>query len=286
MNSIWTSPLALRHASDRARWKGAIKGAIVGATLAAGSISPDRSTRVLLYHRIEPVPRVGDPWSVSLSDFERQIAELKLLGYRAVGCEGLATVQPSRSVVLAFDDGFRSALEHGVPVLRAAGYPATFLLVPAAMGGTSSWEADTGIEPSPVMSWPEAESLRRAGMQIGVHSLTHADLQRATDAELTREVVSAKALAEDRLGIPIVTFSVPFGHDDPRLDARLLKAGYRYKLGNAEVAPSTYGALTIRPSIAILNGDSLREFRRKLAGGYDWVNAYRRLRKRFRAPIE
>lgn len=277
--------MALRRARDGATWKSVIRDVIVSATLVAGSVPPDRSTRVLLYHRIEPEPRIDDLWSVSLSDFERQIAELKRLGYQAVGCDGLVVANRTRSVVLAFDDGYRSALEHAVPVLRAAGYPATFLLVPAAMGRTSDWEARAGVEPSSVMSWSDAESLLRAGMQIGVHSLTHADLQRTTDAELAREVLSAKGLAEDRLGIPVVTFSVPFGHDDPRLDARLLEAGYRYKLSNAETVPSTFGALTIRPCIAILNGDSLREFRRKVAGGYDWVHAYRRLRKRFRVPV-
>jgi peptidoglycan/xylan/chitin deacetylase (PgdA/CDA1 family) len=260
----------------------AVIGAVAEAVGAARTIRPDPTARILLYHRIEPAPRTHDLWSVSVAAFERQMQLLRASGYRVVGHDTLKGADGSArpSAMLAFDDGYASAYEHALPILRRLGLEATFFLVPSALGRSSDWERGSGVDPTPLMRWDDVQGLLAAGMRIGAHSWSHADLTRLDDAALESEVVRAKQELEGRLGRRIDAFSVPYGRDDPRLDPALRRAGYLCKVTNQETSPSDQGGLLVWPCTAVLNGDSLRTFRLKLRGAYDWLSTYRRLRKR------
>jgi peptidoglycan/xylan/chitin deacetylase (PgdA/CDA1 family) len=77
-------------------------------------------------------------------------------------------------------------------------------------------------------------ALRRLGMEVGSHTMTHAELTRLDDAALRRELVDSKHYLEDLLGEPVPAFCYPRGHFNRRLCALVAEAGYQ--LGRTTVA--------------------------------------------------
>jgi len=253
---------------------------VIATTVGAARMRVGGDRRALLYHRVEPSPKVGDPWSVSVEAFVRQLDIVAALGYRAVD---LARVRSwpgdgrGREVLIAFDDGYRSVLEHAVPVLRERGLAFACFLVPGAMGGMSTWEREMGLEPSPLMDWPDVVLLREAGATVGSHSMTHCDLRSADAPTVSVEVRQSRSALWEH-GIDANVFSVPFGRDDARIAPALEAAGYAVKLSNQLIPLARQGNLLLVPCTAILRDDDEAEFKRKLVGAYDWLNAIDRRR--------
>lgn len=245
----------------------------------------DRSVVVLLYHRVLPSPSPEDTWSVSVSDFAEQMRTLWIDGFRDVP---LAELEASRArprgkaVLVAFDDGYRSAVDHALPVLQAMRRTAAFFLVPGAMGAASEWERPFGLRPSPIMDWAAARRLLAAGMSIGSHSLTHRDLRTADEGTLHDEIVRSKEMLERELGTAVRSFSMPFGGDDGRADGPLAAAGYRCKLTDPFSA-RRHGPLPAYAVSGISQGDSIRDLRLHLSGAHDVLYAYHRIRRGVRA---
>ncbi len=102
-----------------------------------------RSSVVLLYHRVADLDT--DPQLLAVSP--RNFAEhLEILGqsYVPVRLGGLhdhtrgwsknGRSRGGRSVVVTFDDGYADNLHHGLPLLRAAGIPATVFVIAGQIG--------------------------------------------------------------------------------------------------------------------------------------------------------
>ncbi len=243
---------------------------------------PDR--RVLLYHRVEPRPRAGDPYVVSPTALDRHLVTARQLGYDIVGVDRVLAWSGrtrGRELLVAFDDGYRSVLEHALPTLIRHSARSLCLLVPAAMSRTSEWERPLGLEPSPIMSWDDAAELARLGFDLGSHGLDHRDLTGLTEDELAEQARVSRMQIEQRLGLEVRAFSVPFGRDDGRMDRHLSAAGYRVKITHQLARPSSRHGLLTLPCTAVEQGDSHREFIRKLTGAYDWLGAYHWLRGRY-----
>ena len=235
---------------------------------------------VLVYHKVAPVPPADDPWTVSIATFARHLEILTAEGFRDVMLEELesATDEPEGlTVLIAFDDGYRSAVELALPVLRAARRRAAFFLVAGAFGGMSEWERPFGLRPSRLVDTSDALHLVREGMSIGSHSMTHTDLRAADEPSIEREVVGSKAALEHALGVTVRSFAVPYGRDDGRLDRHLVRAGYARKFTNP-LAASRTTALKAYPVTGIVQGESLRAFRHHLSGADEIVHAYHRVR--------
>ena len=64
---------------------------------------------------------------------------------------------------------------------------------------------------SPMLTWDQLVEMRRLGMEIGAHTLTHANLPSAGIDDARREVAGAKARLERGLDAPVRMFSYPNG---------------------------------------------------------------------------
>lgn len=93
---------------------------------------------ILVYHRVLTLE--SDPWKISVSPahFAAQLAVIK----RSFRPQPLAELHADlhtgklrhRSVVVTFDDGYTDNLETALPLLDAAGVPATFFLTSGTLG--------------------------------------------------------------------------------------------------------------------------------------------------------
>lgn len=79
----------------------------------------------------------------------------------------------------------------------------------------------------PRMSCSEIVELRRMGMEIGSHTMTHPRLNRLPDDVALRELSESKAYLEDLLSEPVTAFCYPEGKFTPRQIPLLERAGYK-----------------------------------------------------------
>ena len=245
---------------------------------AAGGLDPtaDTGVRILAYHAIEEVddPAIA-PYSVAPAAFEQQIEALLAAGHTFVSADDLLEHLDGRplapgSVLLTFDDAYRSVLTHAAPVLHRLGVPAVICVVGDEIGGHNRWDVERGATALPLLDAAELAALRARGWEIASHSRRHAHLTRLSSAELRADLGGSRAaLADAGLGAPRL-LAYPFGEHDARVRANAREAGYaaafalvtdrsqataarRYALPRIEVGrdttPSALLGLVARPDL-------------------------------------
>ena len=239
------------------------------------SLAPPRSAaglRVLMYHAVDE-PDAADVMALRVrpAHFRAQMTLLRDESYLVVPLATAIAVAPVdglRRVAITFDDGYRSDTE-AARVLREFGFDATFFVAPRFLDGVRGpagyWEAWDHLR------WDDASALARAGFDIGAHSVSHPDLRKCTGARLDEEVAGARSRLEERLGVPVLHFSYPFGRHDGRVRQAVATAGYRLACTSRYGLHRSSGPCMTVPRTEVTGRDDLATFRMKLQGRYDWV---------------
>ena len=230
---------------------------------------------VLCYHA------VSRSWPATLAVSPEQLREqLRYLlnrGYRpATFAEVACGDAPDKAMAVTFDDGYRSNLELGFPVLAEHGVPATIFVPTGHIGaaGPMSWPGidrwlGTPHEHELVgLSWEELRRLRDAGWEVGSHTVTHPHLTSLDDESLRRELVGSRLACERELGEPCRTLAYPYGDNDGRVQAATRDAGYE---AAAILALGPAGAFRW-PRVGVYSPDRSRRFALKVSGA---VRAFR-----------
>jgi peptidoglycan/xylan/chitin deacetylase (PgdA/CDA1 family) len=237
---------------------------------------------VLCYHAI------SDGWAHLLSvppgDFERQLELLIGRGYRpATAAEVLEG--RGRLLHVTFDDAFRS-VRSALPALERLGAPATvFVCSGFADEGRSlripelAAEADASRDELATMNWDDLRELAVSGIEIGAHTVGHAHLRAASDAELGRELGESKRRIEDELGSPCSLLAYPYGEHDARVRRAAERAGFEAAFG-LQPHDSTWRDRHRLPRVGIWRGESDRmvAFKTSQLGRSRPVTALRRAR--------
>lgn len=225
--------------------------------------------KILEYHEIV----AGQPQeihAVSAQLFADQLAWLSDQGYQVVRLGDWVDLAQRKSlngerlIALSFDDGYRDNYERAFPLLQARNFPATIFLVSAAIGKTSAWR-EGALAESPMLTWAQVDEMRRAGIEFGSHTLSHADLTRLDHKTIADELQQSRKDIENHLGEPVTLFSYPFSKLNREIKHQAAKAGYQ-------------GACTYQPfyvggpgcdrfayqRVGILANDSLEDFAQKI----------------------
>jgi peptidoglycan/xylan/chitin deacetylase (PgdA/CDA1 family) len=131
---------------------------------------------ILMYHYIEPWPADADIYRQSLTvkpeDFAAQMQYLHDNGYAVVDLYALAEALalgaplPEKAVALTFDDGYRTLMDHAVPVMERFGFTGTVFVITEF--------AD--LDQPRYLNWPQLKALHAAGWDIEPHTKTHLEL--------------------------------------------------------------------------------------------------------------
>src|SRR5438046_7782363 len=207
----------------------------------------DQTAQVIIfcYHRL--VDKVRYPGTeITPAAFEGQMKELKDRGITVIGMQDLLAWKrgekniPPRCAVITFDDGWKSQYEVAWPMMKKFGYPFTmFIYTEGVRGGT--------LGGGEAITWEQLADLRDNGVDIEAHTATHQDLReghtvlviepggkrskkKLTGADyekwMQNEVVGAKELLEQRLGIKVNCFAVPFGNYNDHVKELARNSGY------------------------------------------------------------
>ena len=169
---------------------------------------------ILAYHALD---EAGSVLSVPPRVFREHMRFLRDSGARTLNVQeirgGLRQgAFPTRSVVLTFDDGFRSVYEHAFPILQEYGFHAIVFLVTDYMGKENSWPSQPrGIPRQPLLTWSQVEEMSAAGVAMGAHSRSHPDLTTLSRRDAEGEIASSRRMIEDRVGSAVEVFAYPYG---------------------------------------------------------------------------
>jgi peptidoglycan/xylan/chitin deacetylase (PgdA/CDA1 family) len=98
--------------------------------------------------------------------------------------------------------------------------------------GAIARELEVEPEPDPTratLDWDELREMRRAGITVGSHTLTHPRLSALDDTTLRHELIESRRRLGQELETPITLFAYPFGSPeffDERSKRAVVEAGY------------------------------------------------------------
>lgn len=181
---------------------------------------------ILVYHNFGPEAK--GRMVLAGSAFEEQMRYLKREGYRVVTLRefvefsSLKRQLPLKSVVLTFDDGYRSFKQFAYPVLKELGFSATLFVYTDYVGGGRN-----------ALNWQELKALATEGFDVQAHSKTHGDLRRTAgeaDPQFARrmqaELEQPRVLFQRHLGQSPAALAYPYGAADEEVMAKVRQYGY------------------------------------------------------------
>jgi peptidoglycan/xylan/chitin deacetylase (PgdA/CDA1 family) len=218
---------------------------------------------VLMYHyiRVNPNPydRLGYNLSVTPADFATQMDWLARNGYHPITFSDLHSYLngqlglPSRPVILTFDDGYADFYTTALPVLRAHDFSAVAYVVSGFVGRPGYMTAAQVLEAD------------RSGIEIGAHTVDHADLAKQSPDGLRYQLTASKASLEQLLGHPVLSLCYPSGKFNPTVATAAENAGYRDATTTRWGSFRTLASRYIWDRLRISGGETLDQFARDLA---------------------
>ncbi|MCA1816667.1 MAG: polysaccharide deacetylase family protein [Acidobacteria bacterium] len=235
-----------------------------------------------MYHELERAPRplVSDApgyvrYALAEADFRAHVAALGENGMRGVSVgetlgaddgddvdqrdgategddarEGDDVREAGSRACLTFDDGCESDCLFAAPILKDAGFNATFYVVSDFVGRRGH------------LSAAQLRELSDAGFEIGSHSRTHRYLDDLDGAGLRAEIVCSKERLEEITGRRVEHFSCPGGRRTRRAAEVARAAGYRtLATSSPGVNARATDPFNLR-RVAVMRGTSAKEFLR------------------------
>ena len=171
---------------------------------------------------------------------------------------GSADAPEQNCVAITFDDGCETDLIVAAPVLKEAGFKATFYVTVGFLGQPGR------------MDEKQLRELSALGFEIGCHSMTHAYLTDLDGAGMRREILDAKAHLEQILGKPVEHFSWPGGRYNARTRQVARNAGYLTVVNSRVQLNTVATGMHELGRIAVLRNTGLPEFRELCNGEGLW----------------
>jgi hypothetical protein len=242
----------------------------LGGVLDRGEAS---GATILIHHRVGG--GTSDELDLPVAALEAQLDHLVDERHEVVSLDAaldrLAAGDPSPTVVLTFDDGFRDVHSHAWGLLRERGLPFTIYLAAGLVGGEMRWEGSTAAsQGAPALTWDQLEEMHASGLcTVANHTWDHAGPDVVDEDQLDR----CSDLVEHRLGERPRHFAWTWGVEVDHLRdavAARFRSAATGRLGRNEPGGDAH-ALRRVPVRAT---DPLPFYRAKLRGGLLPERAY------------
>jgi peptidoglycan/xylan/chitin deacetylase (PgdA/CDA1 family) len=179
---------------------------------------------ILLYHHIG-ISLTDSQYYILANKFEEQMRLLRDWGYTTISSELLVKAikegadLPPRPVLITFDDGNLDTYMTAFPIMQKYDFTGVVYIVGHYMGAPEFMNAD------------QIKDLARAGWEVGSHSMSHLDLNSLSLEQQRFEIFDSRSYLENELGLPVLTFSYPFGVSNGPIIDYTYSAGYIAAMG-------------------------------------------------------
>jgi peptidoglycan/xylan/chitin deacetylase (PgdA/CDA1 family) len=182
---------------------------------------------ILNYHGIDTTPSGYDwqtpemPYVLNVQAFEKQLNWIRNSNYETLDLAKLKNwlaphTETKHALMITFDDGHKSHFEFAAPRLKERNLKALFF-VPSGLVAKKG-QAD----------WNDLKQMVKDGFEIGGHGWNHIPLTNLDEKDLLNEFTQPKRELEDKLGVPIKSYSIPRGFFHPRFQKIAQDAGYEF----------------------------------------------------------
>lgn len=181
---------------------------------------------ILMYHLVDPVVGNAIPdLVVTPAAFAAQMKALHAQGWHTITAAQLGAKIKAHSAisrktfVITIDDARQDGYSYAYPILRKYGFVATYYVI-------------TGrINRRGYLSWDELAIMARHGMEIGNHTVSHADVRAYHGTALVAQIDGAAkaivaAMAARGLAVKVTTFAYPYGKTTATAHNLLKARGY------------------------------------------------------------
>jgi peptidoglycan/xylan/chitin deacetylase (PgdA/CDA1 family) len=174
-----------------------------------------------IYHRFgdSRYPTTNTP----ITDFANHLAYLQAEHYTVMNFSDairyLKDDSPVKKVaVITIDDGYKSFLKHGYPLLRRYKMPATLFINTKTVGGGD------------YMNWDDLKNCLQNKIEIGNHTHSHdffLNLPEAKRYDVFRdEIAQSQSIIKNNLGVVPEVFTYPYGEFDLKMKQIVKDAGF------------------------------------------------------------
>lgn len=202
-------------------------------------VAIDLNAQVVIfgYHRFVNSVRHPDT-EITPTAFEEQMKDLKEKNVAVIAMQDFLAWKrgekaiPAKAAIITFDDGWKSQYDVAWPILKKYGFPLTMFIYTEGVRGGHYGGGEA-------ISWEQLAEMRDAGVDIQAHSETHPDLRKPFDKIakkrldpagyeqwLENEIGRSKRTLEEKLGIKVNCFAVPYGNINDRVRDVAKKEGY------------------------------------------------------------
>jgi len=230
------------------------------------------------YYQINTAPRI----------FVEQMRSLRRMGYKTLAPGEVVErfqrgADLAKAFVITFDDGYRDFVTEALPVLKECGFTATIYLATSRIQ-----DAPAKIDGAEYLSWSAVRELRKQGIELGSHTISHPILREQKPEQVRNELKRSKEIIQDQLGEQVVSFAYPYAFPEEDagfkkfLDAELQSAGYHNGVTTILGRASRGDHRFFLPRLPINSWDDEKFLKAKLEGGYDWLHWPQHLKKTLR----
>jgi peptidoglycan/xylan/chitin deacetylase (PgdA/CDA1 family) len=218
---------------------------------------------ILMYHYVRTPPStktdlLGYRLSVSPADFTAQMDWLAWNGFHPVDFNDVRAYfagsqpLPAKPVVITLDDGYADLYTNAFPILAAHGFKAVAYIVSGFVG---RWAYVTAAQ---------VVQMDQNGIEIGDHTVDHANLARSSYASTMFQLVDSKRMLENLVGHPVLDFAYPSGQFNAQTVAAVQRAGY--DTGVTEIASVDHSVADryLWTRVRVGGGESLGDFVKSL----------------------
>lgn len=220
---------------------------------------------VLNYHRVDS--GIRHSLVVPPEEFKKQMQYLHDEGYHTITLDELyeyvtkGTQLPDKPVLITFDDGYIDNYQYAMPILKEYNMKATLFMITGSIGENR------------FVNLEQLKEMQANGIDIQSHTVNHKDLRNMPLQQVRDELISSKAVLEDRMKHPVRYIAYPGGFANKDIDTIAEESGYRMafnvKAGNVEPGQDLFNL----PRQAVFFNDTpFQNFWVRLH--YPWENAF------------
>lgn len=231
---------------------------------------------ILMYHQIEAPPPQGASFRslyVSPGAFARQMAFLRLLGYRGLSMSALMPYltgeRTGKVAGITFDDGYLNNLTNALPVLNQHGFTSTCYAVSQQLGKTNEWDDETGIAQTPLMDAVQLRQWLTGGQEVGAHTRHHVRLTQTDALTGVAEISQCRSELESMTDSPVRHFCYPYGEYSADHVAMARAAGFESVTTTRRSRCQTQEDMMQLPRVPVVRSTSLPLLWLKVATRYE-----------------
>lgn len=180
---------------------------------------------VLLYHHVQPKALAEDLGQIALNVdsqiFDRQMGYLFSQGYTTLSAKKLVaalrdhTSLPQKSIVITFDDGYKSVYDYAYPILQKYHFTGNLMISTGLIGG------------SQYLSWDQVKEMARNSLiDFTDHTWSHYAINNGTKDKIELEIKTGKQQLEEYTNQQIDIFTYPYGAFDDNAISILEELGF------------------------------------------------------------